>query len=154
MSLESSQVNNIYLAGLLHDVGKIGVSEAVLCKPGLLVEQEFDQIKRHPQIGKNILGGIRQMRDVTPAVLTHHERFDGTGYPHRLSGEEISLEARIIAVVDAYDAMTTDRPYRPAMSRERAVAELRAGAGTQFDPEVVEAFRRAYKNGKISSEEQ
>ncbi len=143
VGLESQEVDNMYLAGLLHDVGKIGVPEAVLCKPGSLDAAEFAQISRHPHIGANILSGIRRMADVTPAVLTHHERYDGSGYPQGLRNQDIPRAGRIVMLADSFDAMTSDRTYRDALPVPSALAELRRFAGTQFDPHLVDAFLHA-----------
>ena len=136
------QAERIRIAGLVHDVGKIGVPEAVLCKPGRLTEAEFDLIKKHPEIGHQILRDIPLLGDVLPGVLYHHERFDGKGYPHRRAGDSIPLMARIIGLVDAFDAMSSNRTYRAAMNREKVLDEIRKGAGTQFDPALAEAFLR------------
>jgi HD-GYP domain-containing protein (c-di-GMP phosphodiesterase class II) len=130
----------LYLSGLLHDVGKIGVSDAVLRKPDKLTPEEFAEIKRHPDEGWAILRELDQLRYILPGVLHHHEQVNGTGYPDGLKGEEIPLDARIMAVADAYDAMTSDRAYRRGMQHEQAAEILRAGAGSQWDPKVVEAF--------------
>lgn len=130
----------IRIAGLVHDVGKIGVPEAVLCKPGRLTDDEFTLIKKHPEIGHQILSGIKLMDDVLPGVLYHHERFDGRGYPHQRKGEDIPLMARIIGLADAFDAMSSNRTYRAAMNREKVLEEIRKGAGTQFDPALSDAF--------------
>jgi HD-GYP domain-containing protein (c-di-GMP phosphodiesterase class II) len=130
----------IRISGLLHDVGKIGVPEAILCKPGRLTKEEFDQIKLHPRTGERILKDIPFLDDILPGVLYHHERLDGKGYPDGLKGEDIPMIARILAVADAFDAMSTSRSYRPAMTRDQVLAELRRGAGTQFDPTLVEQF--------------
>ena len=146
LSLNAADVHNIYLAGLLHDIGKIGVSEAVLRKPGKLTAGEFEQINRHPQIGSNILGGIKQMEDVTPAVLTHHEHFDGSGYPGGVRGKNIPLAGRIVKLADAFDAMTSDRTYRKALPRTAALVEIRRFSGTQFDPQIAEVFLRGNIN--------
>jgi len=143
MSLSSVEVNNMYMAGLLHDVGKIGVSEAVLCKPGKLVRNEFEQIQKHPRIGADILRGIKQMEHVTPAVLSHHEHFDGSGYPERLSGRKIPLGGRIVMLADSFDAMISDRIYRKAMSQATVLAQLHRFSGTQFDPEIADVFLHA-----------
>jgi len=130
----------------LHDVGKIGVPDQLLGKPGPLSEDEAEVMRRHPEIGARILRNIDVLRDVAPVILHHQERFDGVqegefpGYPAGLRGEEIPLGARIIAVVDAFDAMTTDRPYRQALVVQEAVAVLRAESGKQFDPLVVDTF--------------
>ena len=126
-------------SGIVHDVGKIGVPDAVLNKPGWLSAEDWIEMRRHPEIGASILAGAN-MTDVSEWVLNHHERPDGTGYPHGRAGYEIPLEARILAVADAYEAMTSDRVYRPAMSPHAAREELRHCAGSQFDPHVVDAF--------------
>lgn len=130
----------IYLSGLLHDIGKVGVPDDVLLKPGRLTEDEFRQIKEHPERGVKILQHLKQLQHVLPGVLHHHEAFDGSGYPHGLVGEEIPLMARIMAVADAYDAMTTNRPYRVARSVDEAESILRRGAGMQWDPLIVATF--------------
>lgn len=130
----------IYMAGLLHDVGKIGVPEAVLQKTGRLTPEEFEQIKQHPEIGARILRGIKQIEDVVPGVLYHHERYDGKGYPSRLAGENIPLLGRVICLADCFDAMTSSRTYRKAMPLEAALTEIRRCSGTQFDPALTDAF--------------
>lgn len=140
MTLPAAQINTIYLTGLLHDIGKIGVQEAVLCKPGRLLPGEFEQIRRHPQIGANILGGIKQMAEVTPGVLSHHERYDGAGYPKGLVGRQIPLAGRIIQLADSFDAMITDRTYHQALPIAAALAEIRRFSGTQFDPELADVL--------------
>src|SRR6185503_20535017 len=124
-------VDRIYMAAILHDVGKIGVPEAVLQKTGKLSPEEFEQIKKHPEMGARILGDIKQLQDIIPGVLHHHERYDGKGYPHGLSGEGIPLLGRIICVADCFDAMTSSRTYRKAMPLEVALPEMRRCAGTQ-----------------------
>lgn len=140
--LDDESVERIRLAGVIHDVGKIGVPEAVLCKTGRLTEEEFDQIKQHPEIGYQILKDIPHFEDLLPGVLYHHERFDGRGYPKKLKGQSIPLMARIIGLVDAFDAMSSNRTYRSAMQRDRVMEELADNAGTQFDPELVESFKK------------
>jgi HD-GYP domain-containing protein (c-di-GMP phosphodiesterase class II) len=137
---DSETVERVYISGLLHDVGKIGVPESVLCKPGKLTDDEFDLIKMHPQIGARILQDIRHMEDLLPGVLYHHERWDGRGYPHGLAGEDIPLYGRLIGLADAFDAMTSTRTYRQAMSLEDVLVEIRRCAGTQFDPDLAEIF--------------
>ena len=132
----------IYMTGLLHDVGKIGVPDQVLQKPDRLTEDEFEQIKKHPVIGHEILRHLANFDYVLPGVLHHHEAIDGSGYPNGLRGEQIPLDARILAVADAYDAMTSDRPYRKGMPSERAEAIIADGAGKQWDAECVAAFRK------------
>ena len=134
------KVQRIYLAGLLHDIGKIGVPEAVLCKPGRLTDDEYEIIKTHPATGTGILGGIRQLDDVIPAILSHHERPDGKGYPRGLPHDQIPIGGMIVGLADCFDAMTSDRIYRRALSLETVCAEIRRHAGTQFDPDLVEKF--------------
>jgi len=136
-------LETIYMAGLLHDIGKIGIDDRVLRKPGRLTPAEFEHLKMHPELGYNILADMRQLSDVLPVVLHHHEAWDGSGYPHKLKGEAIPSLARIAAVADAYDAMTSDRPYRKGMPEERVDEIFRAGAGHQWDPRVIDAFFRA-----------
>jgi len=140
LGLCQSDRDTIYLAGLLHDIGKIGIDDQVLNKPGQLTAAEFEQIKLHPQFGYDILKGVRQLDKVLPMVLHHHEAWDGSGYPHGLKGTATPRMARIMAVADAYDAMSSDRPYRAGMPDEKVDAILKNGAGQQWDAEVVEAF--------------
>lgn len=139
-NLSDAEVRRVRLAGLVHDVGKIGVPESVLSKAGRLDEKEYDWIKRHPEIGARILRDIPQMQEIIPAVLHHHERWDGGGYPHGLHGEEIPLVARFVALADAFDAMSSDRTYRAARNRDFVLEEILGCAGTQFDPELVGPF--------------
>jgi HD-GYP domain-containing protein (c-di-GMP phosphodiesterase class II) len=140
LGLGEEQCQDIFLAGLLHDIGKIGISDHILQKPGRLTEEEFAAIKTHPEIGARLLRGLRPLEKLLPGVLHHHESVDGTGYPHGLKGDEIPLMARILAVADAFDAMTSDRPYREGMPMGKAQAILRSGRGTQWDATVVDAF--------------
>ncbi|MBN1764291.1 MAG: HD domain-containing protein [Sedimentisphaerales bacterium] len=140
LSLSPIEVNHIYLSGLLHDVGKIGINELVLCKPGRLTVEEFDQIKKHPQIGADILRPIRQMEEVARSVLAHHERYDGSGYPLGLAGRDIPLAGRVVMLADSFDSMFTDRTYRRALPVEVALADIRRFSGTQFDPQLTDAF--------------
>jgi len=140
MGLTDRDVEQVYMAGLLHDVGKIGVPEAVLQKTGKLTVEEFEQMKRHPQIGARILQDIKQMREIIPGVLHHHERYDGRGYPYGLAGEKIPLMGRIICLADCFDAMTSNRTYRKALPLEVALTEIRRCSGTQFDPRLTEVF--------------
>jgi HD-GYP domain-containing protein (c-di-GMP phosphodiesterase class II) len=140
--LDDAQVERIYMAGLLHDVGKIGVPERVLQKAGKLTDEEFALMKKHPEIGARILRDIRQVADILPGVLHHHERYDGRGYPAGLAGKNIPLMGRLICVADCFDAMTSNRTYRQALPLEVALTEMRRCAGTQFDPELIDAFLR------------
>lgn len=140
LKLPDQDGEQLYLTGLLHDVGKIGVPDHVLLKPGRLSAEEFELIKQHPQIGHRILEPIAELSFALPGVLHHHERIDGQGYPHGLSGDQIPFMARILAVADAFDAMTSSRTYRAAMSTERAREILAEGAGVQWDSEIVTAF--------------
>ncbi len=138
--LDDFTCERIYVSGLVHDVGKIGVPESVLCKPGRLTFEEFELIKQHPEIGAKILQDIRQMHDLIPGVLYHHERWDGNGYPHGIAGNDIPLFGRVIGLADAFDAMSTNRTYRRALKHEDVMAEIQRCAGTQFDPELAKVF--------------
>jgi putative nucleotidyltransferase with HDIG domain len=145
MGLSELEVERVRLGGLLHDIGKIGVIEAVLEKPAVLSDDEFPPLRAHPEKGVAILSPIAQLNDVLPAILHHHERYDGTGYPKGLKGEEIPLSARIVAVADSFDAMVSERPYKKGYTIGEAITELGNGAGSQFDPKVVECFSRYLK---------
>lgn len=134
----------------LHDIGKVGVSEQVLRKAGPLNALEWEAMRLHPAIGAQIVEPIRFLGEAVEIVRSHHEWFDGTGYPSRLAGEEIPLAARVFAIADSFDAMTSDRPYRDAMPVEAAIAEIRDGAGTQFDPMAVAAFLEVVEEGGIA----
>ncbi|MHC4530657.1 MAG: HD domain-containing phosphohydrolase, partial [Planctomycetota bacterium] len=134
------QIHKIYLAGLLHDIGKMGVDESVLRKKGALTEHELECMKTHPSIGAGILGEIKQMCDIVPGVLCHHERTDGTGYPSGLANDQIPLAGKIVGLADSFDAMTSKRTYRGAMTVEEALAEIEKGLGTQFDEKISRIF--------------
>jgi putative nucleotidyltransferase with HDIG domain len=138
--LPEHDVERIYMAGLLHDVGKIGVPESVLQKTGRLTPEEFEAMKKHPAIGARILRDIKQIEDIIPGVLHHHERYDGKGYPAGLAGDSIPLMGRIICLADCFDAMTSNRTYRKALPLEVALTEIRRCSGTQFDPVLADAF--------------
>jgi putative nucleotidyltransferase with HDIG domain len=142
LGLPRERVERIRIAGVLHDIGKIGVADSILQKPGPLDAEELEHMRKHPEIGARILGGSG-LDDIRGWIVAHHERPDGKGYPRGLMGEEIPLEARILAVGDAYEAMTSDRVYRRAIGVEAARRELLTGAGTQFDARVVTAFLEA-----------
>ena len=147
LGVPDAHVERVRAAGVLHDIGKLGVADAVLKKPGKLTDEEWVEMRRHPELGARILDHAN-LRDISAWVLAHHERIDGRGYPHGLAGDVIPLEARILAVADAYEAMTADRAYRAALGHDAAQRELRDGSGTQFDPEVVEAFLAVLTRGR------
>jgi HD-GYP domain-containing protein (c-di-GMP phosphodiesterase class II) len=146
---KSSRLGALRLGALLHDVGKLGLDEALLQKPGPLDDREYGEVKRHPLAGARLIRGFEALRPALPYILFHHERWDGRGYPTGRSREQIPLGARIVAVVDAFDAMISVRPYRPPLPVPTAIAELERGAGTQFDPGVVRAFLRAWNEGEL-----
>lgn len=137
------------LAGHLHDVGKIGVPDAVLNKPGKLTVEEFEMMKAHPEIGEQIIRGIDFLEALVPYVLYHHERYDGKGYPKGFSGEAIPIEGRLLAVSDTFDAMTSSRPYRKQLDPERAIEEIKRCSGTQFDPNIVVVFLEIWRAGLL-----
>jgi HD-GYP domain-containing protein (c-di-GMP phosphodiesterase class II)/pSer/pThr/pTyr-binding forkhead associated (FHA) protein len=140
LQLPREQIDLISLGTPLHDIGKIGVDDAILRKPGILTPAELAKMREHTTIGAQILGRIPDLAPLVPIARSHHERFDGHGYPDRLAGENIPQLARVVAVVDAFDAMTTDRPYRPAMDTEKAFAEVARLSGSQFDPKIANIF--------------
>ena len=140
LDLEEGRRERLLLGALLHDVGKLGVSARILMKPGRLTPAEFAIVKEHPGIGHRVVARIPHLARAAPAVRHHHERFDGLGYPDGLAGNDIPIEARIVAVADAYSAMLADRPYREGCSADDACAELERCAGSQFDPEIVSVF--------------
>lgn len=149
MEFPPNKLTEIRIAGLLHDIGKIGVPEKILNKPGKLTPAEFEKIKLHPTLGARIVQNIKGTDHIVNIILHHHERFDGKGYPDGLKGNKIPLPARIIAIADSYDAMTSERPYRMPMSTEDAFAEILRNNGTQFDPDVVRAFEKGLDEGRI-----
>jgi putative nucleotidyltransferase with HDIG domain len=151
MDFSPRRLDRLEIAGLLHDVGKLGVEAFILAKPASLDELEMTAVRYHPLLGVRILESVRQLRDIIPFIRHHHERFDGGGYPDRLAGDDIPLEARILAVADAYEAMTSNRPYRKARSSREAVEEIRRGAGSQFDPQVVQVFQAAFQRGRLEA---
>ncbi len=147
LGLDGEHADALVLASKLHDIGKIGVPGSILRKSGSLSPEELAQVQQHPEIGQRILEEARQLQDLITAILYHHERWDGTGYPERLHGNQIPLMARIVGIMDSYRAMTSDRPYRKAMNQDVALAELEKGAGSQFDPKLVELFVRLVREG-------
>jgi putative nucleotidyltransferase with HDIG domain len=140
LGLPTSDCERIRLAGLLHDVGKVALERSVLHKPGKLTDDEWIQVRRHPTLSAHIIAGVGRFAAFLPGVREHHERYDGTGYPDGLAGDDISLDGRILAIADAYDAMTSDRSYRAALGHSEAISRIRDAAGSQFDPALVEAF--------------
>jgi putative nucleotidyltransferase with HDIG domain len=154
MKLDEKVLEQLRLAAILHDIGKIGVDDLVLRKPGRLDEAEFQQMKRHPSLGVEILGHIHYFDQVLPGIRSHHERHDGRGYPDGLGKRAIPLIAKVIAVADTYDAMTSDRPYRKGLDQRIALDEIRVCSGSQFDPKVVAAFLRAYRAGAITGKKE
>ncbi len=140
LNLDDTMLEEIETAGLLHDIGKIGIPQSILCKPGKLTNEEFEVMKSHPEQGEKMLKDIKKLTLISNWLRTHHEKWDGTGYPNGLKGEEIPLSGRIIALADTYDAMTSDRPYRKALSHETAIEEIRKCSGTQFDPVLAQLF--------------
>ncbi|UZN23482.1 HD domain-containing protein [bacterium 3DAC] len=150
LNLSSEDIDKVYKAALLHDMGKEGVPDRVLLKPAPLSDDEWEYMKKHPIISASIIEKLGRFTDLIPGILHHHTRYDGMGYPGGLKGKDLPLIARIIAVVDAYDAMTTDRPYRHALPEDVAINELIKGKGKQFDPDIVDAFIELYKDGKVA----
>ena len=146
-----TRLEALQLGGSLHDVGKISVDASVLRKSGPLSEDELEQIRRHPVTGARLVESFEDFEPALPYVLHHHERWDGAGYPHGLSGTRIPLEARLLGVADAFDAMTSARAYRRALSIEEALAELERCAGSQFDPELARTFVDGWRRGEIAA---
>jgi len=149
LPLKPMEMKWLKISAVLHDIGKIGIDDQILRKPERLNPEEYNAIKQHADMGAEIINHIKQLRNIIPGVKYHHEQLDGTGYPEGLKGEKIPIIAKIVSVADTYDAMTTDRPYRRALSKEMAIKELKRCSGTQFDEEVVEAFVKAYEKGEI-----
>jgi putative nucleotidyltransferase with HDIG domain len=145
LRLNTGEWEDLKRAALLHDVGKIGVSDFILHKPGPLTDEEWQEMRRHPAIGYEMLKGVRFLAKPSEIVYSHHERFDGKGYPSALAGDEIPLGSRVFAVADTFDAMTSDRPYRRALPWDAAREEIIRHSGSQFDPQVVQAFLQAYE---------
>lgn len=153
MNLNTDEMENLKVAAILHDIGKIGVEDRILRKKEELTEEEYKEMQKHPIVGAEIIGHIKQLKDVMPGMRYHHERADGKGYPDRLKGVNIPLIARIISVADTYDAMTTNRPYHNALDEAKSIAELKRCAGLQFEKDVIDAFIKAYENGEIKTGE-
>ena len=151
LGLPRADVAFLRQAGLVHDIGKIGIPDKVLKKNGKLTDEELHLVRLHPILGASILSRFPNMERMIPVVLAHHERWDGRGYPSGLSGLDIPRESRAIFVADAFDAMTTDRPYGEILSTEEALAELRRCAGEQFDPQLVDAMHEAWRSGLLDA---
>ena len=149
LGLMAEDLDTLRKGAVLHDIGKIAVREEVLLKPGKLSDEEYNEIKLHPELGERICGPLRDADKVLPIIRHHQERWDGKGYPDGLAGEQIPLLARIMAIADSYDAMLSPRPYRPALSAEQAQCHLRSGAGTQWDPYLVELFLGALRKHSL-----
>lgn len=140
MGLSERSIDNLRLLGRFHDIGKIGVSDSILLKPGGLTAEEFQLMTKHCEIGYHVASSLPDVAHIADFILKHHERWDGNGYPLKLKGEQIPIECRIMAVVDSYDAMVSDRPYRKAMKQDQAISELQRCSGTQFDPQITREF--------------
>jgi two-component system cell cycle response regulator len=147
---DDERLDDVRLGAALHDVGKIAIPPDLLRKPGALDEEEIARIRAHPVEGAWLIAGVRSLVRTLPFVLFHHERWDGTGYPTRRGGNEIPVEGRVLAVADAFDAMTSGRPYRGALTLDAALAEIERCAGSQFDPEIADAFLSAWRAGEIA----
>jgi HD-GYP domain-containing protein (c-di-GMP phosphodiesterase class II) len=142
LKLSQSQTDRIQLLTKFHDIGKVGIPDSILKKPSSLNEDEWKVMKTHAAIGERIALASSELKDISYLILQHHEKWDGTGYPLGAKGEEIPIECRILSIVDAFDAMTNDRPYRKALSTEYAMLEIKKCSGAQFDPSLVEVFQR------------
>ncbi|NMB35634.1 MAG: HD-GYP domain-containing protein, partial [Firmicutes bacterium] len=140
LGLDNLQLNKLELLAVLHDIGKVAIKKSILLKPGPLTEEEWVQMKKHPEIGYRFARSVPELSPIAEYILSHHERWDGKGYPQGIKGDDIPLLSRVLAVVDAFDAMTNDRTYRKAMPKKEALAEIIRNAGTQFDPKVVDVF--------------
>ena len=151
LGLHRRELHALELASLLHDIGEIGIPDRILTKPGPLTPEEEEHMMRHPEISVRMLRNLSELEPLIPAVLHHHERFDGSGYPHGLFEQAIPVAARLLAAADAIDAMTTDRPYRSGLGVATAMTELGDCAGPQFDPDVVGAFEQAYHAGELDA---
>ena len=153
MGFHGEELDRIYYTALLHDYGKIGVPDSIFGKPGKLTDEEFEIIKSHTVRGGEILQSFKSLKDADEGALYHHERYDGKGYPEGRAGEGIPLIARMICVVDSFDAMNTNRVYRKRLSKERIIEEIEANKGKQFDPKIADIMLRLLREGKIGREE-
>ncbi|PKL13406.1 MAG: diguanylate cyclase, partial [Spirochaetae bacterium HGW-Spirochaetae-8] len=145
LQMSTTEIHRMRIAGLMHDIGKIGVPESILNKPGRLSAREWEEMRRHPETGFRILAASNEFIDISTAIFEHHERWDGKGYPRGMSGESISLQARIISVADAFDAMTSSRSYKQPMNIQEAIEEIGNCAGTHFDPKIAQVFMEHYQ---------
>jgi putative nucleotidyltransferase with HDIG domain len=148
LGLSRDETELVKQAAMLHDLGKVGISENILLKKSKLTKKEFEEIKKHPQIGADIIRPIQYLRSIIPFIFYHHERWDGKGYPSGIKREEIPMGARIIALADVYQALTSDRPYRKAYPKKKAIEIIKSGAGTQFDPKIVDIFLKILNKEK------
>lgn len=146
----ANEINTLRFGSILHDIGKIHISEDILRKEGTLNDQEWIEMKKHPEMGVELVHGIHYLDSAVPVILYHHERWNGSGYPFGLKGENIPVSARIIAIADSFDAMTTERPYRKELTPEQAFNEVFSGSGSQYDPLMVDAFKHAWETDKIT----
>lgn len=146
LGLYDKDIATLRIGGLFHDIGKIGISDTILLKPSKLTDEEYNELKKHPSIGKQIVSTSSIFRDIVPIIYSHHERFDGNGYPQKLKGDQISFLARIVSVADAFDAMTSKRSYRDEMDLEYVKNQIKEGTGTQFDPEVANVMLNILEN--------
>jgi putative two-component system response regulator len=146
----SIEINNLRFGSILHDIGKIQIAEDILRKDGPLNEAEWQEMRRHPEVGAELVKGIHYLDQAVPVILYHHERWNGSGYPFGLKDENIPTDARIVAIADSFDAMTTERPYRKELTPEQACNEIIYGSGIQYDPNMVEAFQHAWETEKIT----
>jgi diguanylate cyclase (GGDEF)-like protein/PAS domain S-box-containing protein len=147
LKLPENKLNELVMLSALHDIGKIAVADSIILKPGKLTREEWEMVKKHPEVGYRIAKSSTDLAAIADAILTHHENWDGSGYPEGLKSEEIPLISRIISIVDAYDAMTNDRPYRRAFTKEQAIADIKRYSGTKYDPKLVEVFIKVINSG-------
>jgi len=154
MGINEEDKKDIMVGAILHDIGKIGIRDSVLSKPEKLTDEEKKIFDQHPAIGAKIMNPIEQLEHIIPVIRYHHERYDGKGYPDGLKAGQIPIGARIVAVADTFDAMTSDRPYRKALTGQTAAQEISRLSGEQFDPEVSKAFTEVYNKGKIKAAEE
>jgi len=150
LGMSDAEVEKVHLSGIIHDVGKIGIEDKILRKPAALTDDEYEIMKQHPRKGEKILEAVPLLKEMAGAGLMHHENVDGSGYPDGLKGSDIPLLGRIVSVADAFDAMTTDRPYSKAMTFEASLARLRFLAGKKFDPDCVTAIEKAAAAGELT----